>query len=71
MQMIDNCKPELIRRIVHFRTRFFNVAGQQYEIIGTEALEADCLHTVKNLSTGQIKEIHGMSIYEWFKKLKK
>ncbi len=65
-----NCKPELIKsrkkEVVSFKTRFFELSGKQYEIIATMLTDTDAIHTVKNVATGESRDVAAKQIYKWF-----
>ena len=52
--------------IPHFDTRFFSVKGNDYEIIATQIIKNQTVHTVKNLKTKDTKEVAMSSLIKWF-----
>ena len=61
------------RDVYYFDSRFFEIDGRKYEIIGTEStgrFAMDCKHTVKSLETGRHKEMAMSELVQIFKRNK-
>jgi hypothetical protein len=52
--------------IPHFDSRFFTVNGNDYEIIATQTIGGQTIHTVKNLKTKISKDVTMSSLIKWF-----
>jgi len=63
-------KPSLIKgkreMILTFTTPAFEINGTIYKIISTEKTETDVIHTVKNTTTGETKNITHKKLTSWF-----
>jgi hypothetical protein len=57
-----------ILRTVTFDSMYFELGGKKYLIWGTQTCGDDAIHRLKNLETGEYRDVKGSTIRLWLDK---
>ena len=61
------CTPKFSGKTGYFETRFIELNGNEYALIGTDRIGSDYMLTLKNIKTNEIRSIKYDTVVGWFK----